>query len=233
MNNGKDLYQLHQLDQEIHERQAALAEAMTQLEDEGPVLQARQRASSGREELARLEREQRDVDAVMSDIQSKLKSGEEKAYGGSVTNPRELEAFEQEAKTLRKRLGKAEERALILMDQVDEAQKTLAASTEELATAEKQREGDVKRLTQESAQTKEALAELERKRKGLSSTIDTGIMNLYESLRSTRGGSAVAKVERGMCQGCRIALPVGVVQQARLGKNVVQCTSCSRILYVS
>jgi len=43
----------------------------------------------------------------------------------------------------------------------------------------------------------------------------------------------VVKVERGMCQGCRISLPMSVLQKARSGFDVVQCVSCERILYVS
>jgi predicted nucleic acid-binding Zn-ribbon protein len=52
-------------------------------------------------------------------------------------------------------------------------------------------------------------------------------------LLERRQGRAVAKVERGMCGGCRISLPMTVLQKARSGLDVVQCVSCERILYVS
>ncbi|MFQ5874763.1 MAG: zinc ribbon domain-containing protein [Dehalococcoidia bacterium] len=232
MNNGRVLYQLHQLDLEIHEQEAALGEVVRQLEDEGALRLMRERVSDQDKEVAGLEREQRDADAELSTIQAKLKSGEEKAYGGSVKNPRELEAFEREAKVLRKRLGEAEDRSLILMDRVESAQKALAVSREELAALEQGRQEDVQRLTVDRVRREEELSTLGSKRKGLASAMDAGVMKLYESLRATRA-EAVAKVERGMCQGCRIALPMSVIQRARLGRNVVQCTSCSRILYVS
>ncbi len=232
MNNGRDLYQLHQLDLEINEQETALGEVVRQLEDEEALRLMRERVSDQEKELAGLEREQRDADAELSTIQAKLKSGEEKAYGGSVKNPRELEAFEQEAKVLRKHLGEAETKSLILMDRVESAQKALAISREELAALEQERQEDVQRLTADKVRREEELSGLETKRQDLVSTMDANVMKLYESLRATRAG-AVAKVERGMCQGCRIALPMSVVQRARLGRNVVQCTSCSRILYVS
>ena len=40
------------------------------------------------------------------------------------------------------------------------------------------------------------------------------------------------KVERGMCQGCRLALSTMELQRARSARGVVQCSSCRRILYV-
>jgi predicted nucleic acid-binding Zn-ribbon protein len=36
-----------------------------------------------------------------------------------------------------------------------------------------------------------------------------------------------------MCQGCRISLPMSVLQRARTGVSVVQCVSCERILLLT
>ena len=55
---------------------------------------------------------------------------------------------------------------------------------------------------------------------------------MYESLLKTRDGSAVAKVERGMCQGCRLTLPTLELQRARSSEGIARCGSCGRILYV-
>ena len=56
---------------------------------------------------------------------------------------------------------------------------------------------------------------------------------VYERLRDDRNGYAVAKVERGMCQGCRITLPSGELQRIRNSQDMVQCSSCQRILFVA
>ena len=55
-------------------------------------------------------------------------------------------------------------------------------------------------------------------------------LNLYSILRERRDGSAVATVERSMCQGCRITLPRNIIQKARNPEELVQCVSCERIL---
>lgn len=229
----RDLYQLHLLDVGIHEREATLADVIRQLGDEEALRRLKLRVSVQTEELAGLDREQRDADNTLSDLQTKLKSVEQKAYSGSVTNPRELEGFAQEVNFLRKQIGDAEERSLILMDRVDEARSNLGKSSAELEGLEAQRSDDLERLTAEKGQMESQLSDLGVKRQGLVATIDVNAVGVYESLRNSRGISTVAKVEHGMCQGCRITLPVGIVQRARVGRELVQCTSCSRILYVS
>jgi len=44
---------------------------------------------------------------------------------------------------------------------------------------------------------------------------------------------SVAKVEGGACQGCRISLPMNLLQKARSGNSLVQCSSCERVLYLT
>ncbi len=229
----RDLYQLHLLDVDIHDRESDLSEVIRQLEDDEALKKLKQLVSSRTEELAGLDREQRDVDNTLSDLQTKLKSVEQKAYGGSITNPRELEGYAQEAAILKRRIGDVEEKSLILMEKVDEARTNLEGSSSEFAALETQRNDDLKRLADEKARLEVQLSDLGKKRQGLAAAIDRGAVGVYESVRNSRGVSTIAKVERGMCQGCRITLPVGIVQRARVGQEVVQCTSCSRILYVS
>ncbi|MCK4696871.1 MAG: hypothetical protein KAT53_01045, partial [Dehalococcoidia bacterium] len=86
---------------------------------------------------------------------------------------------------------------------------------------------------QQQAELGAALATLEQKGKDLAGKLDASSLELYQALRRKRHGRAVAKVEQGMCQGCRIALPMSELQRARLGQELVQCSSCERILYVS
>jgi len=57
-------------------------------------------------------------------------------------------------------------------------------------------------------------------------------LSLYETLRREKRGRAVSRIERATCLGCRIALPMGVVQHVRAGRELVFCPSCGRVLYV-
>ena len=79
-------------------------------------------------------------------------------------------------------------------------------------------------------QLKGELSELQRKRQLLSGEIDPQAVEFYEKLREQKG-QTVAKVEQGICRGCRISLSSSELQRARSG-NLVQCSSCGRILFL-
>ena len=75
------------------------------------------------------------------------------------------------------------------------------------------------------------LAALALEREEVLRLVAQNLIPMYESLRKSRGGVAVARVERNMCQGCRLSLPTGDVQKARTSQGTVLCSSCGRILY--
>ena len=85
-------------------------------------------------------------------------------------------------------------------------------------------------MTQRQTEVNERLLEFDKARKLLMSEVGSQALEVYEWTK-TRKGQAVARVEQGTCQGCRISLPMNELQQARTGK-LVQCSSCGRILYL-
>ena len=71
---------------------------------------------------------------------------------------------------------------------------------------------------------------MEEDRSSRTTGMDSSALGLYAALRQAKQGRAVAKVERGSCQGCRIGLPTHMVQKVRAQESLVQCPSCERIL---
>jgi predicted nucleic acid-binding Zn-ribbon protein len=85
-------------------------------------------------------------------------------------------------------------------------------------------------LRRRKSEVETVLAKLKEERKGLAQKIDSEVLNTYERLRLTKG-QAVVKVERGKCQGCHITVPTSQWQKAKAG-DLIQCNSCSKILYL-
>ena len=70
-----------------------------------------------------------------------------------------------------------------------------------------------------------------RARRAGTADMDSGNAGpVRDAARRAKAGRAVARVERGTCQGCRITLPTHLVQRVRAGGMLVQCPSCERIL---
>jgi hypothetical protein len=78
---------------------------------------------------------------------------------------------------------------------------------------------------------KTILADLKQKQQLHLTKIDHQAAEFYYELKKQRG-QAVAKVEQGLCRGCRISLPTAELQRARSG-NLVQCSSCGRLLFLA
>jgi predicted nucleic acid-binding Zn-ribbon protein len=48
-------------------------------------------------------------------------------------------------------------------------------------------------------------------------------LDMYETMRRSKGDEPIARVEQGMCKGCRINLPTNTLQKARTGQELVYC----------
>jgi hypothetical protein len=154
-------------------------------------------------------------------------------YGGALTNPRDLESLEQEASRARDLAQEWDAQVLELSLKEEESQARCQALEKELA--ETQEAWDLR-----SAELKEHIGRLDAdresiggKRSSLAATLESSALQRYEGLRRSKGGLAVAKMERGLCQACRMALPTQQQQRVRNGSQTVLCSTCGRILFLS
>lgn len=233
MNYGKQLYELQQIDLEVDENRETLERVDSQLSQNQTLIEMRNSLDQERERFAELEKKQRMAEWEAEELGDKIAAVEGRLYGGSVTNPRELAGLQQETEHLKARLKAQEDEILDIMDKGETMQSDIRVKSEEVSRLEKEWQEQQTRFLSERAELVSTLASLTDKRHQLQSQIDPTSLELYEMLRTTKQGRAVAKVEQGMCQGCRITLSMTELQKARLGQALVQCSNCKRILYVS
>ena len=157
---------------------------------------------------------------------------ETQLYDGSMTNARDLEALQQEAANVRHALEQDESLSLELSIQAEELQTRCANLDRELAEAKSRWEGQQAELNQRVSGLRVEQGEYEEQRQVLASRVDPATLQRYETLRKSKGGRAVAKVERDLCQGCRMSLPTQLRQRVKSGRQTVTCSSCGRMLFV-
>lgn len=230
MTLAKTLYELQQVDLEIQEKQEALDRISGQLGESEVLLKARAELLSEGQWLAEIEKQQRDVESQMEDLRSSIAQINEKLYGGKVKNPKELLPLEHEMGNFKTNLRQKEDKVLDLMTEAEAMQDRIKLNTERLRKLEGEWQQEQGILAQRQVETESQLSELGQKRESLASEIDQQAIELYEGIRAKKG-QAVVKVEQGRCQGCRLNLPVSEWQRARAG-NLVQCSTCGRILYL-
>jgi len=228
-----ELYALQEIDSAIDATRANLVAIQEQLGETEKLIASRQALAECQEALKELHAQQRDLEWQVDDLRSRLSPVEDKLYGGSVRNPKELSSLQEEAEILKAQLRRREDVLLNLMVQVEDSEAAVREAEASLAEVERGWQQEQQALLGRQARLEGELVELEERRGQQSGRIDARVLSLYEGLRQRRQGRAVAKVERGMCQGCRISLPMTTLQKARSGLDVVQCVSCERILYLS
>jgi uncharacterized protein len=232
MVTAPDLYALQETDQALDKAKGRLAEIEAQLGESEEMILAREVAEEKRAGVDQLRSHLSEAEDSVEDIRTKAASVEGKLYGGTVTSPKELSDLSDDLKSLRHLVATREDILLGLLVEIEDADAQLAGAQAEYGNIESTWKQQQEGLLKEKAQLEPQIASLQAQRDAQSSSVDPGSLRLYELLRERHGGYAVARVERGMCQGCRITLPMSLLQKVRSGVGLVQCVSCERILLV-
>jgi hypothetical protein len=231
MDRVKLLYELQSVELELEQK----GEDLTQIEErwgrDDDLVQARTALDEENRQLAELERRQRTGEWEVEDTGVKIAALEDKLYGGSVKNPKELSSMQREVEHLKAQRREQEDRLLEVMEELEETRQELGMKSEETTRLEQEWHQEQEQLQQRRKELSAELIALEQKRGLILSQIDPTSLELYQALRQEKQGLAVAKVEQGRCQGCRIVLPMSVLQRTRVGQ-VERCTNCGRILYL-
>jgi len=231
MSIASQLYELQEVDLELESDEQAYKRLTGQIGESEAVKKTQNRLESERHHLEKLTHQQQSVEWDIDDVSGKLASVDEELYSGRIRNPKELTDLQREADLLKTRRGNLEDQALEIMEQVEQATGTQTATESELKKLESEWKNQQEQLTAELENLKTIITNLKDKRQQLASKIDPQSVEIYEVLKKQRG-TAVARVEQGLCRGCRITLPVNELQQVRTG-GIVRCSSCGRILFLA
>ena len=228
----KALYELQLVDMAIREMDAALADVRARLADDSELKKARERLKRLEAQFEKVSAVRRSFQASADVLAEKLSNVEKRLYGGTITNPRELGAYEEEREMVRRQRSGEEDKLLEVMVQFEDVQENRDKAQATLERLESERTEHTKEWTVEEERLVSELDTQNGLRGRMAPDIPPVVLATYEMVSKARAGYAVAKVERGACLGCRILLPTKVEQQARTSDAVVQCSSCHRILYV-
>ena len=231
MSIARDLYSLQEVDLALEANNQAQKRVSALIGESQIVLKAKARLAEEQNNMGKFTSQQKSIEWEIDDLTAKIKDTEKKLYGGKIFNSKELSSLQQETDDLKKRRSVLEDKSLGLMDDLELTTKAIASSKNELAKLEIEWQAQQKQLMVELLQLKASQTVLESNRQQITALLDGDTLFTYQELRK-RKGLAVAKVEQGICQGCRITLPNTDLQRAKSG-GMVRCSSCGRIIFLA
>jgi len=231
MNGVKQLYQLQEVDTELESNERALEQIASQIGESKAVARARARLESEQQRLEDLRQQQNSTEWEIDDLTVKITTNEETLYSGKVKNPKELSNLQQEVNGMKAKRDQLENKTLEIMDLAELATTNVANTSSELKALEAEWRSQQQQLSADMERLKVKISDLNHKRQLLAVEIDPQTLELYSELKKQKG-TAVARVEQGICRGCLISLPITEVQKAR-GNSLVRCHSCGRILFLA
>ena len=157
---------------------------------------------------------------------------EEQLYSGELANPRDLASLQLEASNVKAQVDQKAIQLLELSVRAEDCRNRIAALKTELAESQEAWDRRHAELTEQVTSLVAEEEQLVAQRSQLAKTLDQSEVLKYNNLRRSKGGTAVAKVERGLCQACRMSLPSQHLQRVRSGRYTVMCSSCGRMLFL-
>jgi hypothetical protein len=230
MSLAGQLHQLQHFDNKLQDRRQVIDEVTRQLSENQGLVAAESQLASQKQQLAETNKRQKAFEWELEDLREKSSQLKNKLYSGTVKNPKELVNLETESEILKKKTRGKEDELLELMSQIEDLETNIEASTKGLQEIRQEWQQRQEILNERKTRAETELARFSQAREELAQEISPEVLDLYEQIRLTKG-QAIAKVEQGRCQGCYITLPISQWQRTRSGE-LVQCSSCNRILYV-
>jgi len=231
MGLAKRVFELQQVEQLIQAGRKQLGEVEGRINRNEALEQAGINLAAAEKELAGLEKQYKELDAEAETLRAQIKQVNDRLYGGKITNPKELQGYEQEGNMLKANLSKKDDKLLELMEKI-EAGKVAGRKLKDIhKSAGTDWQAEKVGLQAQADKLQVELAALETKRKEILNSVDRETLSIYEGIRA-RKAQAVVKVEQGRCLGCRVSLSLSEMSHVR-GNAIVLCDNCGRILYLS
>lgn len=227
------LYQLQQFDLELERLQNEQQAIKSSLQENSDLHMARLEHAKAQKQLQAGLLTQKEAEIVLEDLSYRLGLQEQRLYSGSVNNPKELHALQQEVQRLRSQQSRQEEVVLEIMDTTERIQELIRRKAEALKQVEQQWQTESASKITHAGHVEERQREVQVKRAQLAQSIDAAALTRYEYLRRSRQGRPVSKVEQNSCQWCRVILTPSELQHVRVSAELQTCTNCGRILYYS
>jgi predicted nucleic acid-binding Zn-ribbon protein len=220
--------------------------AVDQLEHRRAHLPSRDELAQVMRELARLEvtvgevearrhdlaRSQQRLEDEITSLTDRATQHDKTLYSGSIGNPRELQALQDEIGALKRRISQLEDQELEVMEQLEPVDSELKSAASQRADLDGRAAALRGQIAEEEVDIEADLERVRAERTAIASEVEPELLAEYDTLRPQSGGIAIARLVGGSCGGCHLSL--SAVEIDRIKKlppeAPARCEECGRLL---
>jgi uncharacterized protein len=221
----------------LQDRDRKIMRVEAELANLGPeriALDKRAQAAQAQAEAGKTKAKQLESDRKKLELDVEAKKGLIEKYSlqqFQTKKNEEYRALAHEIEMCKEAISKLDDEQLAIMEQLDAANREAAEVTKASAATLKDVEVARAALIDKEARLKRELADLKSDYTRLESAVDESVRDRYVRMRKQRGATTVVGIDRGICGGCHMKLPMQIVLSCQAQQEIVTCPQCSRILY--
>ena len=231
MSETLNLYRLQKIDTQLDRIEKRLKEIDQALSDDRRVRKAQSVLKKAAETAQKAQSELRLIETKVGDQRLKRKTTQAALFGGAIKNPKDLQDLQQDSEALARYIERLEDEQLEAMIASETAEEDLKEAEKALAQAKGTAAEDNAALLGEKTGLEEELAKAQREKEAALQGVSASNLKLYQNLRESKRGTAVASITEGGCSICGQSLTPADLQSVRSGSELVYCPSCGRILF--
>ena len=186
------------------------------------------RIETASQELRVIELDTDKAEGELEILEQKLTESETRLFAGGMS-ARETEHMRLEVQSLTGQKGASEERVLGLLDRLDPVREELASLEDERNGMQEEKQTLEASITAEWRSIDAEIARKEERKREALEPVPSELVELYETLRSTKEGVGVGRLEDDTCGGCHIRLSPAEIAQVKKS-DPPRCVHCRRIL---
>lgn len=216
----------------LHHRRSHLPERVELAAHMDQLVVLDKESAPVRERRHELERAEKAIEDEIAALVEKAGAVEHAMYKGGVSNPRELQALQEELDSLKRRRSALEDKELEQMVEGEPLDAELAAADARRATIDDEAIALTATIAEAEAAIDAELAGVERQRDEAATGVAPELLEQYSALRKRLGGVGIARLDGQRCLGCHLALSaVDIDALKKLPPDAVpECGECGRIL---
>lgn len=223
------LVQLQRAETRLKELQAGLDDVPRQraVQEEALVAE-RGRLDAARAELEQSQRTRRQKEGELQALEARR--DKYKGQLREVKTNKEYSAMLHEIEGVEREIRAVEDAILVELERAEGLEAAVRNEQADFRQAEERHKAELARLAGQQRQLEEQRAVAQAERDGVATGLPGEMVERFQRVAKVRG-TAVAEAKDGLCLQCHVQLRPQLFMEVKRNEELIQCPSCSRVLY--